>query len=178
MNWGHAARLGTMSGALALSACMMPYDGGYAPAPPPAYSDLESPDSYAFIDRADSMWEAIGDAPPDYAFAFEGAEPWAWELQDGQRIVVEETGDGIQSYYFSPGDAGPFLAVRPGMSFGFEGETVAASAVLTWCRPASKYSDTSRTNWLRARTPSPCSCCERIPSSSAVRAPAAGSGSS
>ncbi|TGX52900.1 hypothetical protein E5A73_14870, partial [Sphingomonas gei] len=125
MNWAVAARLGTISGALALSACMMPYDGGYEPAPPPAYSDMESPDLYAFIDRADSLWEAIGDAPPDYAFAFDGAEPWAWELQDGQRIVVEETQDGIQSYYFSPEDRGPFLAVRPGMSFGFEGETVA-----------------------------------------------------
>ena len=126
MNWQKVARLGTMSGALALSACMMPYDGGpYEPAPPPAYSDVESPDLYAFIDRADSLWEAIGDAPPDFAFAFEGAEPWAWELADGQRVVVEETADGIQSYYFSPGDAGPFLAVRPGMSFGFEGETVA-----------------------------------------------------
>ncbi|MDP5279181.1 hypothetical protein Q9Q95_09620, partial [Sphingomonas sp. DG1-23] len=126
MNWHKVARLGTMSGALALSACMMPYDGGsYEPAPPPAYSDIESPDLYAFIDRADSLWEAIGDAPPDHAFSFDGAEPWAWELQDGQRVVVAETADGIQSYYFSPGDAGPFLAVRPGMSFGFEGETVA-----------------------------------------------------
>ncbi|ATY33989.1 hypothetical protein [Sphingomonas psychrotolerans] len=126
MNWGYAARLGTMSGALALSACMMPYDGGgYDAPPPPAYSDIESPDLYAAIDRADSLWEAIGDAPPDHAFAFEGAEPWAWELQDGNRVVVEETADGIQSYYFAPGDAGPFLAVRPGMSFGFEGEAVA-----------------------------------------------------
>jgi len=126
MNWGNAARLGTMSGALALSACMMPYDAGpYEAPPPPEYSAIESPDSYAYIDRADSLWEAIGDAPPDFAFAFEGAEPWAWEMPDGHRIVVEETADGIQSYYFAPGDEGPFLAVRPGMSFGFEGETVA-----------------------------------------------------
>ncbi|AQR73908.1 hypothetical protein [Sphingomonas sp. LM7] len=120
-----AARLGTIGGALALSACMMPYGGLYEAPPAPAYSDIESPDLYAFIDRADSLWGAIGDAPPDYAFSFDGTEPWAWEMPDGHRIVVEETGDGIESYYFSPGDEGPFLAVRPGMSFGFEGETVA-----------------------------------------------------
>jgi len=126
MNWERAARLGTMSGMLALSACMMPYDGGSYEAPPaPVYSAVESPDEYRFIDRADSLWETIGDAPPDNAFAFEGAEPWAWELADGHRIVVEDAGDGMRSYYFAPGDEGPFLAVRPGMSFGFDGEAVA-----------------------------------------------------
>lgn len=126
MDWKRATRLGTMGSMLALSACMMPYgEGLYEAPPPPVYSAVESPDEYRFIDRADSLWEAIGDAPPDHAFAFEGAEPWAWELQDGHRIVVEEAGEGIRSYYFAPGDEGPFLAVRPGMSFGFDGETVA-----------------------------------------------------
>ncbi|MCX8477515.1 MAG: hypothetical protein MT490_17130 [Sphingomonas sp.] len=126
MDWKRATRLGTMGSMLALSACMMPYgEGLYEAPPPPVYSAVESPDEYRFIDRADSLWEAIGDAPPDHAFAFEGAEPWAWELQDGYRIVVEEAGEGIRSYYFAPGDEGPFLAVRPGMSFGFDGETVA-----------------------------------------------------
>ncbi|MDV3455421.1 hypothetical protein RZN05_00380 [Sphingomonas sp. HF-S4] len=125
MDRGVAARLGTLAAALALSACMMPYDGLYEAPPAPAWSAIESPDSYAFIDRADSLWEAIGDAPPDHAFTFDDAEPWAWDLADGHRIVVEETGDGIRSFYFAPGEDGPFLAVRPGMSFGFEGETVA-----------------------------------------------------
>lgn len=126
MDWKRATRLGTTSGMLALSACMMPYgEGLYEPPPPPVYSAVESPDEYRFIDRADSLWEAIGDAPPDHAFAFEGAEPWSWELEDGHRIVVEEADEGIRSYYFAPGDEGPFLAVRPGMSFGFDGETVA-----------------------------------------------------
>lgn len=126
MDWRIAGRLATMGGALALSACMMPYDGGLYEAPPaPVYSAVESPDEYRFIDRADSLWETIGDAPPDNAFAFEGAEPWAWELADGHRIVVEEGADGMRSYFFAPGDEGPFLAVRPGMSFGFDGEAVA-----------------------------------------------------
>lgn len=120
-----ATRLGTVSGMLALSACMMPYDGGPYEAPPPVYSADESPDAYSYIDRADSLWDAIGNAPPDYAFAFEDAEPWAWELQSGDSIIVEETPHGIQTYYFDPEAEGPFLAVRPGMSFGFSGETVA-----------------------------------------------------
>lgn len=126
MDWRRARQLATMGGMLALSACMMPYDGSLYEAPPaPVYSAVESPDAYRFIDRADSLWETIGDAPPDNAFAFEGAEPWAWELADGHRIVVEEGADGMRSYFFAPGDAGPFLAVRPGMSFGFDGEAVA-----------------------------------------------------
>lgn len=121
-----AMRLGILSSALALSACMMPYDGGpYEAPPPPVYSPDESPDAYSYIDRADSLWDAIGNAPPDYAFAFEDAEPWAWELQSGDSIIVEETPEGIQTYYFDPEAEGPFLAVRPGMSFGFSGETVA-----------------------------------------------------
>ncbi len=98
---------------------------GSTKTPPPVYSADESPDAYSYIDRADSLWEVIGNAPPDYAFSFEDAEPWAWELQDGDSIIVEETPDGIQSYYFGPEGDGPFLAVRPGMSFGFSGETVA-----------------------------------------------------
>ena len=126
MQYKRATRLGILGSALALSACMMPYDGGpYQTPPPPVYSADESPDAYAYIDRADSLWDVIGNAPPDYAFPFEGAEPWAWQLQDGDSIIVEETPEGIQSYYFGPEGDGPFLAVRPGMSFGFSGETVA-----------------------------------------------------
>lgn len=126
MNWKRATQLGTVSGMLALSACMMPYDGGpYEAPPPPVYSADESPDAYSYIDRADSLWDAVGNAPPDYAFAFEDVEPWAWELQSGDSIIVEERPEGIQTYYFDPEAEGPFLAVRPGMSFGFSGETVA-----------------------------------------------------
>jgi hypothetical protein len=125
MRWCAPMRLGTMGGALALSACAMSYDRGlYEPPPPAAYSAYPAADDYAFIDRADSLWEAIGDAPPDFAFEVDGAEPWAWQTGDGHRIVVEETPQGIHSYYFEPGGDGPFLAVKPGMSFGYEGEAV------------------------------------------------------
>lgn len=97
--------------------------GSYAP---PPYAPIDTADDYAWIDRADALWEAIGDAPPDYAFAFEGAEPWVWETASGYQIVVEDAGvGGIRSYYFAPGDPSPFLAVEPGSSFGYAGGTVA-----------------------------------------------------
>ncbi len=133
MRRGQRMRLGAIGiAALALSACTMSdygadYGGGYgyAPAPAPAYTAAEVVDAYAYIDRADSLWEAIGDAPPDHSFAFEGAEPWAWQTEAGYWIVVEDGRDGMRSYYFEPGETTPFLAVEPGRSFGFEGDRVA-----------------------------------------------------
>lgn len=86
----------------------------------------QSAEDYQWIDRADALWDAIGDAPPDFAFAFEGAEPWAWQTADGYTIIVEDAGEGgIRSYYFAPGARGPFLAVEPGMSFAYEGGRLA-----------------------------------------------------
>ncbi|UZK65974.1 hypothetical protein [Sphingomonas sp. M1-B02] len=105
-------------------------DGSYGaigdePPPPAAYSAQLFDDDYGWIDRADALWDAIGDSPPDYSFAFEGAEPWAWETGDGHWIVVEDGPQGISSYYFEPQAGGPFLAVEPGRSFGYDGAAVA-----------------------------------------------------
>ena len=91
-------------------------------AAPVAMRQQVAPDDYRFIDRADALWDAIGDAPPDYAFPFEDAQPWAWQTEDGHAIIVEDAGDeGIRSYYFAPGERSPFLIVEPGRSFGFDG---------------------------------------------------------
>lgn len=117
-------RICGVAGALALAGCAMG-DWTIDDVPPPIYTAEESVDLYAWIDRADMLWDAIGDAPPDHAFAFEGAEPWAWTLEDGHRIIVEDGPGGIQSFYFYPGERAPFLAVEPGNSFGFEGLAVA-----------------------------------------------------
>ena len=92
----------------------------------PGQSVQQSADDYQWIDQADALWDTIGDAPPDTAFAFEGQEPWAWQTQDGYTIIVEDVGaGGIRSYYFAPGDTSPFLAVEPGMSFAFDGGRLA-----------------------------------------------------
>lgn len=100
---------------------------GFAPAalaqlaPAEAQRGADNPADYEWIDRADSLWEAIGDAPPDYSFTFEDAAPWAWRTGDGHVIIVEDAGDnGIRSYYFEPGQDAPFLAVEPGASFGYD----------------------------------------------------------
>ncbi len=83
-------------------------------------SSVQSADDYQWIDQADALWDAIGDAPPDFAFSFEGREPWAWQTASGYTIIVEDAGDqGIRSYYFAPGARSPFLAVEPGMSFAY-----------------------------------------------------------
>ena len=118
--------LTALASGLAVSACTIPYDGvSYPPthvpgsyAPPPQQFS-ESADDYAWIDRADALWEAIGDAPPDHAFAVEGAEPWAWVTPDGYTILVEDARDGLRTFYFEPRAEGPFLATEPGRSFGY-----------------------------------------------------------
>ncbi|MCD2324750.1 hypothetical protein LQ953_12065 [Sphingomonas sp. IC-56] len=79
-----------------------------------------APEDYAWIDRADALWDVIGDSPPDTAFTFADVEPWAWQLRDGHVVIVEEAAEGMRSYYFEPRSATPFLAVEPGASFAFE----------------------------------------------------------
>jgi hypothetical protein len=107
--------------ALAGAALVVP-GAAIAAAAPGQTVQQQRADDYQWIDRADALWDAIGDAPPDYAFSFEGQEPWAWQTGDGYTIIVEDAGEGgIRSYYFAPGADGPFLAVEPGMSFAYQG---------------------------------------------------------
>ena len=102
------ALLGSAAVALVLSGCAYPY--GAIPAEPGVYTDQVAADDYMWIDRAESLWQAIGDAPPDHAFDFQGAEPWAWILEDGHTIIVEDGGEGLRTYYFSPGAAAPLIS--------------------------------------------------------------------
>jgi len=90
-----------------------------------APDDREAPEDYDWIDRADALWDAIGDAPPDYSFAFDNGEPWAWETADGYWIIVENGPEGMVSYYFEPNAEGPFLAREPEYSFGYDRGDVA-----------------------------------------------------
>ena len=73
---------------------------GYASAPPD--------DRYAWIDRADLISDTIGDAPPDYGFDYNDAQPWAWQgyarrYSPGRHIVPSEFTPG--KYPKSPGAA-------------------------------------------------------------------------
>src|SRR5579872_270912 len=52
--------------------------------PPLRRARLSRPeDRYAFADRADQMSYGFGDAPPDYAFDYQGGRPWAWQNENG-----------------------------------------------------------------------------------------------
>ena len=86
-----------------------------------ARADGGGEDGYALIDEADALAEAIGDAPPDYEFAFDSGRPWAWEGGDGWLTVAETLPVGVRYYYFAPGQSQPFLVREPGYSFGYRG---------------------------------------------------------
>jgi hypothetical protein len=83
------------------------------------WGDRTGYDDYDWIDRADAVSETIGEAPPDTSFVFESGEPWAWTLEDGTIMIVEQLPDGPHGYYFEPGTDTPFLVRDPQMSFGF-----------------------------------------------------------
>ncbi|WP_448660085.1 hypothetical protein ACPVPU_06140 [Sphingomonas sp. CJ99] len=113
--------------ALMLGGCMMPLaaDAGY---PPQAIGEFgaEAAD-YAWIDRADALWEAIGEAPPDFSLASGGGDPqWVWVTADGYWVITEPVGpDGVRGYYFEPGAMLPFLVRDTDWSYGFSGERLA-----------------------------------------------------
>ncbi|MBC9033499.1 hypothetical protein IAG41_13970 [Sphingomonas sp. JC676] len=119
----------------AAGAAMVLWAGAAIAAPVPqdaqqvSPDDREAPEDYGWIDRADALWDAIGDAPPDYSFAFDDGEsrgePWAWETADGYWIVVEDTPEGMRSYYFEPNAEGPFLAREADYSFGYDDGEIA-----------------------------------------------------
>ncbi len=102
----------------------------YALAPPirdlPAHSvrraRLARPhDRYAFVDRANQMNDAFGDAPPDYSFDYQGARPWAWRGDDGYQTVVEHLPGGAERhYYYEPGSDAPFLVRDRDYAYGYE----------------------------------------------------------
>ena len=88
--------------------------------------DAAAHDDYRWIDRARALWDAVGDSPPDYGFAFDGGNPVAWEMRDGYWVVVEDRAEGTRTYFFAPGERGPFLIRETDRSFGYQDGHVAA----------------------------------------------------
>ena len=116
---GTRAMLLAGAGALAVMISGVPAMAQPVRAAVPVWGDRTGFDDYDWIDRADAISEAIGEAPPDMSFVFEQGEPWAWTLEDGSVLVVEELQDGPHGYYFEAGSDTPFLVRDPAMSFGF-----------------------------------------------------------
>ena len=50
---------------------------------------LNRADNYAYVDHAYAMSNAIGQAPPDYGFDYQGVRPWVWRSATRAVRVVE-----------------------------------------------------------------------------------------
>ncbi|MEI9928604.1 MAG: hypothetical protein WDN44_14015 [Sphingomonas sp.] len=121
MRWT-AIRAGLLAGAGAVAAMVAagaPVPAAAQAGPRIAWVEPEPLDTYAWIDRADALSEAIGEAPPDFAFAFDGGQPWTWTAADGSVLIVEQAGDGPHGYYFDAGADTPYLVRESDRSFAY-----------------------------------------------------------
>jgi hypothetical protein len=108
------------------------------------WGDRTGFDDYDWIDRADAISETIGESPPDTSFVFEQGEPWAWTLEDGTMMIVEQLPDGPHGYYFEPGTDAPFLVRDPSMSFGF----IDGAVAVVYGADGSALSQNEGRSWL------------------------------
>ena len=76
-------------------------------------------DNYAYVDRAYAMSNAIGQAPPDYGFDYQGTHPWVWRSSDRSARLVEPVEGGYRYYYYQPGANEPYLVRDPQYSYGY-----------------------------------------------------------
>jgi hypothetical protein len=83
-------------------------------------------DDYAYADDAASFSDAIGDAPPDYGFDYDGTQPWAWQGYDDSETFVEPVDDGYRYYYYRPGDDYPYFVRDPDYGYGYDDGALAA----------------------------------------------------
>jgi hypothetical protein len=90
------------------------------PAPPARVARLaRASDSYAYVDQAQAMSDAVGQAPPDYAFDYDGARPWVWRTSTRAVRVVEPVEGGYRYYYYQPGADYPYLVRDPRHAYGY-----------------------------------------------------------
>ncbi len=85
-----------------------------------------SSDSYAYLDRAAGQSDAYGDAPPDYAFDYDGVSPWVWQAGDGSTEYAEPVDGGYRSYYYQPGADEPYLVRDGDYSYAYAGAALVA----------------------------------------------------
>ena len=76
-------------------------------------------DEYAYVDQASSMGAALGNAPPDYGFDYDGVHPWVWRTHGDATRLIEPISGGYRYYYFQPGASEPYLIRDPQYSYGF-----------------------------------------------------------
>ena len=92
------------------------------PLPPliPAGQPISAADFF-WIDQADGFADAIGDAPPDFGFRYDGIDSWAWVSRAGETLIVEPAREGIVQYYYAPRATAPYLIRDSYYSYAFEG---------------------------------------------------------
>ena len=65
-----------------------------ATAPQPRRRLSRPTDAYGYVDQAYGLSSAIGKAPPDYTFDYEGTRPWVWRTETNALRVEEQTPEG------------------------------------------------------------------------------------
>jgi hypothetical protein len=119
------------------------------------YDAASDASDYEWIDQAGLLLDTIDDGPPDYAFGYDGIEPWAWQLDGGYRVFAEPIYGGYRYYYYGPGAGAPFLVRDPAYSYGYrDGRLVAVyGADGRWLdrRAALRQADDAARYYARAR---------------------------
>ena len=82
-------------------------------------------DAYAYADDAYGFTHALGNAPPDYGFDYQGTEPWAWQGYDQSRTFVEPVEGGYRYYYYRPGSETPYFVRDPDYGYGYDNGSLA-----------------------------------------------------
>lgn len=80
----------------------------------------------ALLAVATALTGVLGDAPPDYGFAYDGVSPWAWETGDRYYRYAEPVHGGYRYYYYEPDAYRPFFVSDPYYSYGYRDDRVVA----------------------------------------------------
>ena len=99
--------------------------------------DAGSGAEYAYADAAYQFADALGEAPPDYGFDYDGVEPWAWQGYDDSVVFAEPVSGGYRTYYYRPGADEPYFVRDPYYSYGYDDGQLAVvyapdGAVVPW----------------------------------------------
>lgn len=111
--------------------------------------------AYAYLDRANGVSEAVGDAPPDYSYDDDGVRPWAWQTHQGDTQYAEPVDGGYRYYYYQPGESEPYLVRDRDYSYAYAGGALvaiyAASGALLPPDDYSRRRDYASRYYWRAR---------------------------
>ncbi len=113
--------------AAAAPGVLAPTASALPPAPRVRIARVARPgDEYAYLDRAYAQSRAFADAPPDYAYDYDGERPWVWRSNDGAVRVAERLPNGLRYYYYEPGASYPYLVQDPQNSYAYSGGQLVA----------------------------------------------------